>query len=64
MNFTISNEGFTFHVQVDGNGHLTSFTATKDSVTFDCSIQLQSRANPLEIFCCNPSGCTSGPCLP
>ena len=67
MDFTISGEDFTFTLQVDGTGQLTSFTATKSSgivgnTTYDCSIQVESQTNPPQVFCCTPSGCTSGPC--
>ena len=63
MNFTISGEDFTFTLLVDTNGTLTSFTATKDSITYLCSIQLNSSGGLMpEAFCCTPSGCTSGSC--
>jgi hypothetical protein len=63
MNFTISGEDFTFTLLVDTNGNLTSFTAEKDSTNYDCSIQVTSTGGLMqEVFCCNPSGCTSGPC--
>lgn len=63
MNFTISGEDFTFTLLVDSNGTLTSFTATKDSNSYDCSIQLTATGGMMaEAFCCTPSGCTSGSC--
>jgi hypothetical protein len=63
MNFTISGEDFTFTLLVDPNGTLTSFTATKDSTDYDCSIQVTATSSLMpDIFCCTPSGCTSGSC--
>ena len=63
MNFTISGEDFTFTLLVDLNGNLTSFTAEKDSASYDCSIQVAaSGALMPETFCCTPAGCTSGSC--
>ncbi len=63
MNFTISGEDFTFTLSVDLNGTLTGFTATKDSINYDCSIQMTSTSGLMpERFCCTPSGCTSGSC--
>ena len=63
MNFTISGEDFTFTLLVDLEGNLTSFTATKDSTNYDCEIQVTSTGGlTQQVFCCNPSGCTSGPC--
>jgi len=63
MNFTISGEDFTFTLSVNLNGELTSFTAEKDSTSYDCSIQVTSSGGLMpEIFCCTPSGCTSGSC--
>jgi hypothetical protein len=63
MNFTISGEDFTFTLLVDPNGTLTSFTAEKDSTSYDCSIQVTSTTSLMpELFCCTPSGCTSGSC--
>lgn len=64
MIFTISGENFTFNLEINSNGQLTSFTATKgNNTTYDCSIQVENESNPLEIFCCTPSGCVAGPCL-
>lgn len=64
MNFTISGEDFTFELETDVNGVLTSFTATEDSTIFDCLILMKSQSLvPMQLFCCTPSGCTSGPCL-
>lgn len=63
MNFTINGADFTFTLEVDNNGHLTSFTATKDNATYNCSIQVTSNTELLQVYCCTPSGCTSGPCL-
>ena len=40
MNFTISGEDFIFTLLVDPDGKLNSFTAEKDSTTYDCSIQV------------------------
>ena len=63
MNFTISNEDFTFTLLVDPNGTLTSFTATKDSTSYDCAIQVTATGAMMpEVFCCTPAGCTSGAC--
>ena len=63
MTFTISGEDFIFTLLVDTNGNLTSFTAEKDSTSYDCSIQVTSSGALMpEIFCCTPSGCTSGSC--
>jgi hypothetical protein len=61
MNFTISGEEFDFTLTVDAEGNLTGFTATKDGVPFECSIQLVSEVNGART-CCSPSGCTSGSC--
>jgi len=62
MNFTISGEEFDFTLEVDGSGNLTGFTATKDGTTYDCTIQLTSRANAEDQVCCGPSGCMAGSC--
>jgi hypothetical protein len=61
MNFTIAGEDFNFTLTVNSEGQLLAFTATKDSTTYDCSIQLVSQANA-ERTCCGPSGCTAGSC--
>lgn len=67
MIFTISGEDFTFNLEIDTNGQLTSFTATKGNnlapTTYDCSIQVENESNPSEIFCCTPNGCVAGPCI-
>ena len=63
MNFTISGEDFTFTLSVNPNGELTSFTAEKDSTSYDCSIQVESSGALMpEAFCCTPAGCTTGGC--
>jgi hypothetical protein len=61
MNFTINGEEFSFTLTVDAEGNLTDFTATKDGVTFDCSIQLVSEVNGSRT-CCSPTGCMPGSC--
>jgi hypothetical protein len=61
MNFTINGEEFNFTLTVDAEGNLTSLTATRDGVAFDCSIQLVSEVNGART-CCGPSGCTAGSC--
>lgn len=65
MIFTILGEDFTFNLQLDSNGRLTSITATKGNpvTSYKCSIQVENESNPLEMFCCGPSGCTVGPCV-
>jgi hypothetical protein len=65
MIFTILDADFTFNLQIDSNGRLTSITATKGNpvTTYKCSIQVENENNPLEMFCCGPSGCTVGPCV-
>ncbi len=60
MNFTILGEQFDFTLTTDAEGHLTSFTATRDSVNYTCKIQLESETNERE--CCGPSGCAGGSC--
>ena len=65
MNFIVENAGFVFTLetqQVNGNNVLTAFTATGNSVTFDCYIQLTAVGEIETEFCCGPLGCTSGPC--
>jgi hypothetical protein len=62
MNFTIANEEFTFTIEVDGEGNLTEFTATRDETTFDCKIQLTSRDAEPVIECCGANGCMAGSC--
>jgi hypothetical protein len=61
MHFTINGEDFDFTLTVDSEGNLISFTATRDGVPFDCSIQLVSEVNGART-CCSPSGCTAGSC--
>lgn len=65
MVFTIENEDYVFSLVVDQDNHLTGFTATKDQVTYDCSIHLKSQLNSQVILCCRPyppGGCVEGPC--
>ena len=66
MNFVINNEDFVFTIefqQEGGQNVLTSFTATKDEVEYNCSIQLDAVGSLTEsMFCCTPLGCTSGGC--
>ena len=61
MTFTITGEDFVFTITVDSEGNLTDFTATRDGVLFDCSIQLVAAVTAARI-CCTPSGCTVGSC--
>jgi hypothetical protein len=61
MNFTINGEDFDFTLTVDAEGNLTGFTATRDGVPFNCSIQLVNEVNGART-CCTPSGCTAGSC--
>jgi hypothetical protein len=62
MTFTIDGEEFLFNMTLDGENHLIALTATKDSVTYDCTIQLISRADG-DRMCCIPGGaCQSGSC--
>ena len=61
MTFTISGEPFLFTLVVD-DGVLTSFTATDNGTTFDCFIQLEAQGLVEGMFCCTPTGCTSGGC--
>ena len=62
MTFRINGEEFNFTLTVDAEGNLTDFSATKDGVTYDCSIQPVSDVDGSRT-CCGPSGCTSGSCL-
>ncbi len=65
MNFNIENADFLFTLetqQMNGNNVLTSFTATADSVTYNCYIQLVAVGEVETEFCCGPLGCTAGPC--
>ena len=61
MNFTINGEEFVFTMTFDTAGNITDFTATRDGVTFECTIQLVSEVNGSRT-CCSPSGCTAGSC--
>lgn len=64
MEFTIENEDFVFNLVVDQDNQLTGFTATRDQVTYDCSIHLKSQLNSATL-CCRPNppgGCVEGPC--
>lgn len=61
MHFTINGEDFDFTLTVDSAGNLISFTATRDGVPFDCTIQLVDEVNGART-CCGPSGCTAGSC--
>jgi hypothetical protein len=61
MTFTINGEEFSFTLTVDAEGNLTDLTATRDGVTFDCTIQLVSEVNGSRV-CCSPLGCTAGSC--
>lgn len=61
MNFTISGEAWVFTLVTDAQGNLTDFTATKDGVTCECSIQLVAQTNG-DRTCCGPAGCTAGSC--
>ena len=40
MNFSIVESEFAFLLEVDEQGRLTSFTATKGETTYDCKIQV------------------------
>lgn len=62
MIFTIDGEAFVFNMTLDAENHLTALTATKDNVTWGCTIQLVSEADG-ERMCCIPGGqCSSGGC--
>jgi len=62
MTFTIANSGFTFDLQVNGENQLTSFTATREGVSYVCYIQLESQGEVAQLVCCTPQGCVEGPC--
>ena len=64
MVFTIENEAYVFNLVLDESDQLLGFTATKDQVTYDCSIHLKSQTNPQDVSCCYPPpvGCVTGPC--
>jgi hypothetical protein len=62
MIFTIDGEAFIFTMTLDGQGHLTALTATKDNTTYDCKIKLVSEVDGSQ-WCCIPGGsCSPGSC--
>jgi len=63
MTFTIQGEDFTFNLTVDGSGILRGINATRGGVTYSCKIQVKSEANPADVMCCGPDGCTAGGCF-
>ncbi len=64
MTFTIDGQPYTFNLQLDQSNKLTGFTASTQSTTYVCSIQLASNEDVPEFVCCTPSGCTAGGCGP
>ena len=62
MIFTIAGETFVFNMTLDGENHLIALSATKDNVTYDCTIQLVSEVDGAR-QCCVPGGsCSPGSC--
>src|SRR5262245_16267427 len=61
MTFTITGEEYIFTLTVDTEGNLSSFTAVKGDITYDCSIQLSAHSVEQKV-CCTQWGCTAGGC--
>jgi hypothetical protein len=60
--FTIEGQPFTFNLEVDEQDQLTSFTATGEGKNYTCKIRAENVTSQADLMCCDPNGCTSGPC--